>query len=311
MQKTGIEWTDYSTNPLRAIDLATGKRGWSCTQVSAGCDHCYSAVLNARWGTRLPYDKAAESAVRWELNDAELRAIVASKATGVRVFVADMTDLFHHQVPDEWLERIFAVFALRQDLTFQVLTKRPQRALNWLTKGDPLVGRADLVAEAAAHLGKIVWDGRGDDPNNYLFVPGFKRGDEKNRRRWPGWPLPNVWLGTSVEDARVLHRLKPLGECPAAVRFLSCEPLIGSLGWNIADELAANGIGWVIAGGESGAGHRPVDPQWVRRIRDGCRDADVPFFFKQWGGKTPKSGGRLLDGVEHSAFPVVGAAVPS
>jgi protein gp37 len=112
-------------------------------------------------------------------------------------------------------------------------------------------------------------------------------------------PAPaNVWLGTSVEDQRVLHRIEALRSCTAGVRFLSCEPLIGPL-----PDLDLSGISWVIVGGESGPHHRPVDPDWVRDLRDQCRRAGVAFFFKQWGGRTPKAGGRLLDGRLWNQFP--------
>jgi protein gp37 len=104
------------------------------------------------------------------------------------------------------------------------------------------------------------------------------------------WP-PNVWIGVSVENEATFGRADDLREVPAAVRFLSCEPLLGPI-----TSLDLDGIGWVIAGGESGAGHRPVQADWVRQIRDACLAADTPFFFKQWGGRTPKQGGRLLDG---------------
>jgi protein gp37 len=104
------------------------------------------------------------------------------------------------------------------------------------------------------------------------------------------WP-PNVWLGVSVEDADALPRVDDLRQVPAAVRFLSCEPLLGPL-----PDLDLTGIGWVIVGGESGPRHRPMEPVWATDVRDHCLDADVPFFFKQWGGRTPKSAGRLLDG---------------
>jgi protein gp37 len=111
------------------------------------------------------------------------------------------------------------------------------------------------------------------------------------------WP-PNVWLGVSVEDAAQLQRINHLRDVPAAVRFLSCEPLLGPLhGLDLA------GIGWVIAGGESGPGCRPLDRAWVTDIRDACTAAGVPFFFKQWGGRTPKAGGRELDGVLWDEMP--------
>lgn len=113
------------------------------------------------------------------------------------------------------------------------------------------------------------------------------------------WP-PNVWVGVSVEDADVMHRVESLRAVPAAVRFLSCEPLLGPL-----DDLSLEGIHWVIAGGESGRNARPVNPAWVQGLRDQCFDAGVSFFFKQWGGRTPKAGGRELDGRTWDQMPAV------
>ncbi len=128
--------------------------------------------------------------------------------------------------------------------------------------------------------------------------------------RWTAQnPAPsNVWLGTSVEDSRVVKRIDRLRDCRANVRFLSCEPLIGPL-----PNLDLTGIHWVIAGGESGPEHRPVEAEWVRDVRDQCLRASVHFFFKQWGGTTPKAGGRLLDGVTWDQFPAtpVGQALPA
>jgi protein gp37 len=115
------------------------------------------------------------------------------------------------------------------------------------------------------------------------------------------WP-PNLWMGVSVEDAAQLRRVDDLRSVPAGIRFLSCEPLLGPL-----DGLDLAGIGWVIAGGESGPGHRPVDPAWVTGIRDRCAAGQVPFFFKQWGGRTPKDGGRELDGSTWSQMPALDA----
>jgi protein gp37 len=111
------------------------------------------------------------------------------------------------------------------------------------------------------------------------------------------WP-PNLWMGVSVENARVLGRVDDLRQVPAAVRFLSCEPLLGPL-----EGINLSGIHWVIAGGESGPRARPMDPQWVADLRDVCQEAAVPFFFKQWGGRTPKAGGRVLDGQTYDEMP--------
>ena len=116
------------------------------------------------------------------------------------------------------------------------------------------------------------------------------------------WP-PNLWMGVSLEDARYTFRVGHLQAAPAAVRFLSCEPLLGPL-----DDLDLVGVHWVIAGGESGANARPMDPDWVRSLRDQCRAAGVAFFFKQWGGRTPKSHGRQLDGAFYDEMPDVAVA---
>jgi len=117
-----------------------------------------------------------------------------------------------------------------------------------------------------------------------------------SRLEWPS----NLWMGVSVEDSSALYRVDDLRAVPAAVRFLSCEPLIGPL-----DGLRLDDIGWVIAGGESGPGHRPLDVSWLTAIRDNCVDAGVPFFFKQWGGRTPKEGGRDLDGRRWDQMPAL------
>jgi protein gp37 len=163
------------------------------------------------------------------------------------IFVNSMSDLFHIGVPDEFIERVFATMESARWHTFQVLTKRPQRA--------------------ARMAGRLPWPA-------------------------------NVWLGTSIEMAQYSWRVNALRQVPAVVRFLSCEPLLGPL-----STLDLAGISWVIAGGESGYGNRPPNPNWVREIRDLARTANVPFFFKQWGGRYPKSGGRLLDGREWNEMP--------
>jgi protein gp37 len=156
------------------------------------------------------------------------------------VFVNSMSDLFHAQVPAEFIRRVFAVMAATPQHTYQVLTKRSRRLRR--------------------------------------LAPSIE------------WPA-NVWMGVSVENTDVLYRVDDLRAVPAAMRFLSCEPLIGPLAG-----LDLDGIGWVIAGGESGPNARPVQAGWVTDIRDLCVDQGVAFFFKQWGGRTPKAGGRELEG---------------
>jgi len=157
-----------------------------------------------------------------------------------------MSDLFHPEVPDEFILQVFEVMADTPLHTYQVLTKRAQR-----------------LSTLAHHL---------------------------------PWPA-NVWMGVSVESQRYAFRVDHLRHVPASVRFLSIEPLLGAV------QLDLRGIGWVIVGGESGPGARPVEPDWVRSVRDQCTERDVPFFFKQWGGRTPKAKGRLLDGEIWSEYP--------
>ncbi len=148
----------------------------------------------------------------------------------------------------------------------------------------------DFITSVFDVMGRADW---------HVFQVLTKRADRlaalAPRLPWPG----NVWQGVSVESARYVTRVRHLQTVPAAVRFLSVEPLLGPI-----PDLPLDGIGWVIVGGESGPGHRPVDPTWVREIRDGCVAAGVPFFFKQWGGRTPKSGGRTLDGRTWDQMPV-------
>ncbi|MFG3621497.1 DUF5131 family protein [Nocardia sp. NPDC047654] len=244
--KSGIEWTEATWNPV------TG-----CDRVSAGCDHCYAMVLAKRlkamgadkyqrdgdprtsgpgFGVTI-HPQALDVPRRW-------------RAPRV-VFVNSMSDLFHAKVPVGFIRDVFDVMRETPQHTYQVLTKRSMR----------LKRLAD-------------------------------------RLEWPD----NVWMGVSVENTDYLDRVDHLRDVPAAVRFLSCEPLLGPL-----DGLVLDGIGWVIAGGESGADHRPMDPEWVRVIRDTCRAADVPFFFKQWGGRTPKAMGRELDGQLWDEMPALTA----
>jgi protein gp37 len=276
--KTAIEWTDATWNPV------TG-----CSMVSEGCRNCYAATLAPRLAamgqdayTDLPWTKK-NAPKNVKLHPGRLNQPLRwSKPR--RIFVNSMSDLFHELVPFEFVDRVFAVMALTPRHTFQVLTKRPERMAEYATTED----RAQRIG-AYMTLDVI------------LEVPKLRglRGDEMAwwRREGVTWPLPNIWLGTSVEDQRVVSRVDHLRRTPAAVRFLSCEPLIGPL------DLDLEGIHWVIVGGESGRGHRPIEAQWVRDIRAQTEAAGAAFFFKQWGGTKPKSGGRELDGRTWNEMP--------
>lgn len=242
--KSAIEWTDATWNPT------TG-----CDQVSPGCDHCYALTLAKRLKAmgQPKYQRDGDprtSGPGFALTVHEdSLAIPHSWRAPRRVFVNSMSDLFHPQVPDDFIGRVFDVMINTPRHQYQLLTKRPKRA-----------------AALAAQL---------------------------------SWP-DNVWLGTSIELDDYVQRADQLRRVPAAVRFLSCEPLLGPL-----PSLNLDGINWVIVGGESGPEARPMDADWVRRLRDLAVTAGVPFFFKQWGGRTPKAGGRELDGREWDEFPVL------
>lgn len=229
-------------------------------QVSAGCDNCYAERIALR------LQKAGTMRCRngfaVTLHPDVLGLPLQWREPG-RIFVNSMSDRFQGVVPRGFIDQVFDVMEEASWHVFQILTKRPARM-------------------AAYFTGSVV------TRNGPIRVR-----DHAGRR-----VAPNVWLGKSVEDARVLGRIEHLRRIPAPVRFLSCEPLIGSLG-----DIDLAGIDWVIAGGESGPGHRPMRREWVQELRRQCRAHHVPFFFKQWGGPRPTSGGRELDGRTYDAMP--------
>lgn len=295
--KTGIEWCDATWNPTVG-----------CSIVSPGCTHCYAmkaaAGLEQRFGSAkyAGLTRVVNGNAVWtgevRLDEGALDQSLRWRRPR-RIFVNSMSDLFHEALPDAAIDRVFAVMALAPQHTFLVLTKRARRMRAYLAGVPRILDRIETVM-----------------------------GD---RGRIADWPFPNVWLGVSVEDqARADERIPLLLDTPAAVRFLSCEPLLGPVdleripspvvtpedegfyhsalfrsdvhyrdgtpdaltGRKIVD--AVDGpmmekIDWVIAGGESGPGARPMHPDWARSMRDQCQTAGVPFFFKQWGEWKPIS----------------------
>ena len=241
---SGIEWTESTWNPT------TG-----CDRVSPGCDNCYALTLAKRlkaMGSE-KYQRDGDPRTSGPGFKLTIHPQVLDLPKTWRrpriVFVDSMSDLFHPDVPLEFIRDVFEVMADTPQHTYQMLTKRSKR-----------------LREMSADI---------------------------------DWPA-NVWMGVSVENARYTFRIDHLRDVPAAVRFLSLEPLLGPLpGLDLA------GIHWVILGGESGPGARPMDLEWVNDIRDQCEDARVPFFFKQWGGRTPKAGGRDLDGRTYNDMPIL------
>jgi protein gp37 len=234
---TSIEWTNTTWNPV------TG-----CTRISPGCDHCYAARFSERFrGTPgHPFESGFDLTLRRERLLQPLGWIRPRM-----VFVNSMSDLFHKDIPEEFVDQVFDTMEQATRHTFQLLTKRSSRLERYA------------------------------------------------RARYANRPVPrNIWLGVSVEDCQRRSRITHLRRAPAAVRFLSIEPLIGPVG-----RLDLQGIHWVIVGGESGPGYRPMDAAWATDVRDQCIAQEVRFFFKQWSGLRPKVLGRELDGREWNDFP--------
>ena len=246
--KSAISWTNMTWNPV------TG-----CTRVTEGCEHCYAFALHdmryaayehhhgtyPKTGKPMPLQYAKPFTEVQLLPDRLNDPLHIKKPQ--RFFVNSMSDLFHSNVPDDYIQQVFDTMRKADWHIFQILTKRPGRL----------------------------------------------------RRLGPqlNWP-DNVWIGVSIEKDELTPRADALRAVPAAVRFLSCEPLLGPL-----PSLNLEGIHWVITGGESGPGSRPCNPDWVRELRDNCLAKNIAFYHKQWGGRTPKSGGRELDGRTWDEFP--------
>jgi len=246
-QTTTIEWTETTWNPVVG-----------CTKLSPGCLHCYAERMGHRLvamakadqaagrnpGKKLSYLNVVDRHGQWNgkvyLDDEAIRAPLHWRSARM-IFVNSMGDLFHESVPLDFMRRVFSVMNACQQHTFQILTKRPERAM--------------------AFSSKLLW-------------------------------TPNIWMGATAENAEVTaRRAKCIRGTGAKVKFLSAEPLLSPI-----PRLALSGIDWVIVGGESGPGARPMLPEWVQQIRDRCVRYRVPFFFKQWGGVHKKATGRLLDG---------------
>lgn len=230
---SSIEWTDATWNPV------TG-----CTKVSQGCKNCYALRFAERFrGVKgHPYEQGFDLKL-WS----DRLNLPLQWAEPKRIFVNSMSDLYHPDVPDEFIRDVFSTMLRARWHTFQILTKRAGRL---------------------AKLGSsLPW-------------------------------RPHIWQGVSIENMDVAWRADALRKVPAQVRFVSLEPLLGSL-----RELNLSGIQWVIVGGESGPRARPMKPDWVTELRDKCREESIPFFFKQWGGARKHAAGRVLDGQTWDGFP--------
>lgn len=270
--KTRIEWADATWNPLRAMRKdGTGKIGWHCEQISPACDHCYAARQNLTgWagGTKLEYAKASRSLVRSYLDAKTLEQPLRWKRPR-RIFVCSMTDIFGAWVLEEQIDTIFAMMYECQWHTFMVLTKRARRMAAYFADPRRLQRIATCVYRRLAER----------SPEKAAIVTPRDVLDDLRL----SWPLPQIELGVTAENqACAVRRVPNLLECPAAVRFVSAEPLLGPL--DVSPWLS--GVDGVIVGGESGTNARPMHPKWARDLRDQCA-AGTAFFFKQWGEWLP------------------------
>jgi len=318
MGKTSIEWTDHSINPLRARlrgldgDLQPIVNvGHYCEKTSPGCKNCYSSKFQPRFGMPTFQEQRRLDVEHWI--DRSKLVDVMKRRKPTKWFWCDMTDLFGEWVPIESIALCFAAMAASPQHTHQVLTKRSKRMRDvvrelYTNDGEKIREAAESLAGdmSACHLGEDAWK----------------------------WPLSSVWLGVSVEDEPRRRRIIDLLETPAAVRFVSAEPLLESLQLdviNLDDFSSLNlltgevsysgrggapghssqryrqGIDWLITGSESGNGARPMDEEWVRYLRDQCTAAGVSFFYKQKLEGKKKVGLPLLDGRTWDEFPEVRA----
>lgn len=282
---TKIEWADATTN------TAVG-----CSHCSPGCDHCYAEIFAHRLSNNPVAAKVYAGVVdergKWtgkiNSNFSEKMYPHRVPGKGKRVFVGSMTDIFHPNYPAENRDELFAsimadyIFANGHGHTFIILTKRPQAMAEYFAAGpNTLLRRWGRAGNGWIIVG---------DGDSYTFeeyadsqtIPQEMTSPRSNLRQDYLWPLPNLWLGVTVCNRDELWKLDVLRKIPAALRFVSFEPLLSDLG-----NVDLSGIGWVIAGGETGSGARPMNPDWVRSLRDQCQEATVPFFFKSWGEWAP------------------------
>jgi protein gp37 len=261
---SAIEWTNTTLNPT------TG-----CDKISPGCDNCYALTMAKRL--------KAMGQAKYQ-NDGDPRTSGPGFGLTVhpdtlgeplrwrdprKVFVNSMSDLFHARVPREFVQRFWAVMAATPQHSYQVLTKRPARMARIIT---------DICECGAGHAPGVHFRSAMDwaaTPHSPTYVPGVK-----STYHTAPWPLPNVWLGTSIELDKYADRADDLRNTPAAVRFISAEPLLGPL-----PSLDLTGIDWLIVGGESGPGSRPVDLGWFRELIAMARTAGTAVFVKQMGSR--------------------------
>jgi protein gp37 len=282
-QETSIEWTESSWNPIRG-----------CSRISQGCVHCYAETQAARWsGPGGPYEGLINEKRRW---NGVVRMVPEHLTDPLRwskprkVFVNSMSDLFHESLSNEQIAAVFGVMAASPRHTFQVLTKRSERMVEWFkwADGEFAMSQRGIASAPCTHESVIraaysfIEEACGEATAKRLLEPHWTKMKEvQDSDHWRSlWPLPNVWVGVSVEDQRVAERVEHLSQVPAAVRWVSAEPLIGRLDTD-GPEWAE--VDWIVVGGESGPGARVCEAQWIYRILFEAEGYRTPVFVKQLG----------------------------
>lgn len=298
MGKTTIEWTrgddgspGHTVNPIRA--RLNDAIGHYCEKVSAGCVNCYASRMQPRFGMP-PFQQQRHLDVEPFFDATRLDEVLRRKKP-TRWFWCDMTDLFGAWVPDAWIDQCFAVMALTPQHTHQLLTKRPERMREYVNSWSGLSGQ-----QRSLRLRDVMYRGHPAEALIQRSAPAHV-GDL-------AWPLPNVWAGVSCEDQPTADaRIPILLQTPAAVRFVSAEPLLGPITlnpWLLSEHGrrligAQPGLDWLIVGGESGLKARPCDVAWIRRIVEQCRAAGVPAFVKQLGSNVRDRNDAGWDATSH------------
>lgn len=283
MGATPIQWTDHSINPIRARG-PNGRNGHHCVKVSPGCKNCYASRFQPRVGLPQFQEQRGEKTPEMFL-DPKMLAQVLRRKKPTKFFWCDMTDMFGDWVPNEWIAACFGVMAATPQHTHQVLTKRSKRMREWFA----------WISGLRGALGVHPVDTTMGCMSQAARFPGLIGPmTAANQRPTPAWPLANVHLGVSAEDQeRFDERVEDLQRTPAAVRWVSAEPLLGPIDAHLASGRAyfaersgvAGPVRWIVVGGESGKKARPFDLAWGMDIVTQCRAANVPVFMKQIGSK--------------------------
>lgn len=295
---TKIEWTrsadgeDGKTwNPIRAVSRSTGKRGHYCQRISPGCTFCYAATMNVWRGNGADYTVPAFDQVELYL-DMDVLFHPCRWKKPRNIFPCSMTDLFADFVPDWWLRAIYGVMAMCSRHTFMTLTKRPERRRQFLTKFTTKQEWADYLSELEFD-GMAVFDEDAEcviaNAVNGVLAEGYN----------VGWPLANVWEGTSVCTQKEADELIPVTvQTPATIRWLSCEPILEHINLRLmrsgVHSTERMGLHWLVTGGESGTKARPTPVSRIRNIVEQCKEANLPVFVKQLGGNIPDDDQRII-----------------